>query len=61
MERTFLTDQQVAERYGVSRFTIWRWHRTNPDFPRVTKLGPAASRWRLEDLEQWEATLETAA
>lgn len=52
---TFLTDRQVAERYGVSRPTIWRW-RNEGRFPLPVKLGPAVTRWRLADLERWEQT-----
>ena len=50
----FLSDQQVADRFAVSRVTVWRWTRHNPAFPRPVKLSPGCSRWRLADIERWE-------
>ena len=62
MEQPYLTDNEVAKRYRVSRYTIWRWHRENPDFPRAVKIMVGTTRWRLSDLEAWEkAQLESAA
>jgi prophage regulatory protein len=49
----FLTVEQVAQRYSVSKDTIWRWRRER-DFPRPVKLGGKTTRWRLCDLEEWE-------
>lgn len=49
----FLTVEQVAQRYSVSKDTIWRWRREG-DFPRPVKLGDKTTRWRLRDLEEWE-------
>ena len=54
----YFTDKQVAERFGVARETIWRW-RDKGDFPKPYKLGPNMTRWRLSDLEEWEASLRT--
>lgn len=53
---TFLTVRQVAERLAVSVPTVWRWTRERDDFPKPQRLGPAATRWRLADLEAWEAS-----
>ena len=50
----FLSVDQVAERLGVSTDSIYRWKR-NGDFPKAVKLGPGSVRWRLADVEQWEA------
>ena len=52
--REYLTAKQNAERFGVSVPTIWRWSR-NGDFPSPVKLGANCTRWRLEDIEAWEA------
>ncbi len=50
----YLKDKKVAERFGVSRTTIWRW--TNEQgFPKPVSLSPKCTRWRLEDVEAWEA------
>lgn len=51
----FLSDAQVAERYGVSRVTVWRWRKTDPTFPQPTTFSPGCVRWKLADLEAWEA------
>ncbi|MEC4766843.1 AlpA family phage regulatory protein [Halomonas sp. CUBES01] len=55
----YLTDRQVAERYAVHRNTIHRWARER-DFPKSVKLGDNCKRWRIDDLENWEARQEVA-
>jgi len=50
----FLSVEEVAGRYGVSKDTIWRWRREG-DFPKPVKLGAKITRWRLNDIEDWEA------
>ena len=57
----YLTDKQVAERYGVSRVTIWRGVKVDPAFPRPVSLSPGCSRWKAADIEAWEASREVAA
>lgn len=52
IKERFLTDKQVADRYGVQRSSIWRWTQTG--FPCPVKLSPGCSRWRLSDLLGWE-------
>jgi predicted DNA-binding transcriptional regulator AlpA len=49
----YLSDAEVALRLGVSRGTVWRWRKTEPDFPRPYKLG-GVTRWKLSDLQTWE-------
>lgn len=50
----FLSDTDVAERYGVSRQTIWRWVKTDATFPKSIKLSPGCTRWNIADIEYWE-------
>lgn len=50
----YLSDRKVANRYGVSRGTPWRWIKTDPKFPKPIELSPGCTRWRLQDLEKWE-------
>jgi prophage regulatory protein len=50
----YLSDRQTAGRYSVSRPTIWRWVGEGR-FPKPIKLSPGCSRWRVADLEKWEA------
>lgn len=51
--QTFLTDKQVAERFGVHRLTVWRWCREVPSFPRPVKLTRGCTRFRLSEIEAW--------
>jgi prophage regulatory protein len=51
----FLSDRQVAARYGVARATPWRWVKSDSTFPRPVELSPGCTRWKLEDLVAWEA------
>ncbi|WP_241524131.1 helix-turn-helix transcriptional regulator [Oceaniglobus indicus] len=51
---TYLAVEQVAVRFSVSKDTIWRWRREG-DFPKPVKLGGRTTRWRLSDIEDWEA------
>lgn len=55
MPETYLPDTAVAKRYSVSRNTVWRWHRERPDFPRVIYLSLGCTRWKLSEIEAWEA------
>ncbi|MCH4151992.1 MAG: AlpA family phage regulatory protein [Sphingobium sp.] len=50
----FISDTQLAERFAVSRATIWRWERVDPTFPCPVKLSRGCTRWRLSDIENWE-------
>ena len=51
---THAADLQLADRYGVSRATVWRWVQRGK-FPKPVKLSPGCTRWRLADVEAWEA------
>lgn len=53
----FLSDVEVAKRYGVSRPTIWRWCQTNPGFPAPKQISPGTTRWALSDLQAFDAQL----
>ena len=49
----YMTDTALAERYQVSRATIWRWAQAKR-FPDPIKLSAGCTRWRLIDIEKWE-------
>lgn len=51
----YISDAQIAARYGITKPTVWRWVRTDPTFPRPMKLSPGCTRWKLSDIEDWEA------
>lgn len=55
----YLSVRQAVERYGVNRSTLWRWLKTDPTFPRPISLSPGCSRWKLAELEAWEAAKAT--
>lgn len=58
---TFVTDKQLAERFGVHRSTIWRWEGGNAEgFPKSIQLSPNCRRWRLADIEEWEKSRASA-
>ncbi len=60
-ERRILTDIEVAERLGVSRFTVRSW-RIKGVGPRFLKMGRAV-RYRSQDVDEYErqALVETHA
>lgn len=53
-EHAYLSIKQVAARYNVSIVTPWRWVREGI-MPGPVQLSPGCTRWRLSDLEKWEA------
>lgn len=57
----YVKDSQLAKRFGVHRSCIWRWLDTDPSFPRPIKLSPGCTRWRLSDIERWEAARAASA
>ncbi len=57
---TYLSDTDLAARFGVVRQTIWRWV-ADGRFPKPIKLSTGCTRWRGEDVEAWEASRLEAA
>ncbi len=51
-----LTVEQIAERFSVSSDTIYRCKREG-DFQKALKLGAGTTRWKLQDIEEWENSL----
>ncbi|MEP6356063.1 MAG: hypothetical protein ABJ081_05230 [Hyphomicrobiales bacterium] len=54
MAETYLSDIQVASRYGVHRSTPWRWAKSEPGFPAPVTLSSGCTRWPLSALLAWE-------
>ncbi len=54
-ETLYLSVEQVADRFGVSTDSVWRWKRAG-NFPQAVKLSGRTTRWRLSDIEAWEAS-----
>lgn len=61
MPEVFVTDAQIAARYSVHRTWPWRKSKTDKTFPRPVKLSPQCTRWRLSDIEKWEAARNSDA
>jgi len=55
----YQSDAQLAERYSVSRPTIWRWVARGL-FPRPVKLSPGTTRWSMADIERHEQSKSAA-
>jgi predicted DNA-binding transcriptional regulator AlpA len=52
---TYITDRQLAARYNVHHLTPRRWVREDASFPRPVRLSPGCTRWKLSEIEAWEA------
>ncbi|MCG9000243.1 AlpA family phage regulatory protein [Laribacter hongkongensis] len=52
-EKRFLRPSQVAERYGISRATVYRWSTKSTTFPRPLRFG-SATFFSVAELEVWE-------
>ena len=50
----YISDKQLAERFAVTRHTIWRWAKCDKTFPKSYTLSPGCTRWRAEDVKKWE-------
>ena len=55
MPETYLSDRQLGARYNVHHLTPRRWLREDPTFPKPVKLSPGCTRWKLSEIEAWEA------
>lgn len=53
LEEVYLTDRQLAKRYGTSRELPWRWA-SQGKFPKPVKLSERTTRWKLSDIIAWE-------
>lgn len=52
----YLSDKDLAERYSIHRATPWRWVQAGK-LPQPIKIN-GCTRWRLTDIEAWEASQE---
>lgn len=50
----YLTDNQVAGRYGIKRGSVWRWTKENEDFPKPVRFTKGCVRWSISELESYE-------
>ena len=56
----YVRDSDLAERYSVSRSTIWRWAQQGR-IPTPVQLSNCCTRWRLDDIEARDAERDAAA
>ncbi len=56
MPEVYLSDKQLAARWSVHYLTPRRWVKDDPTFPQPIKLTPGTCRWKLSDIEAWEAS-----
>lgn len=61
MQNVWLSDKQVAERYSVSRITVWRWAREVDQFPNPRKISANVTRWHVSELEAFDKRMQEAA
>ena len=54
----YFTDKELADRYKVSRATIWRWLEAGK-LPSPVKFPSGATRWKFSTLEIFEKELPT--
>lgn len=48
-----LRTQEMMERIGLSRTTIWRLERSDPDFPARRRIGAGAVGWLESEVDRW--------
>ena len=56
LQTLFLTDKDLAERWSVHRLTPWAWVKAGK-LPKPIKMN-GSTRWKLADIEAWEAKQE---
>jgi predicted DNA-binding transcriptional regulator AlpA len=56
MSEIYVSDRYLGERWDVHHLTPRRWARTDPTFPQPIKLTPGCCRWKLSEIEAWEAS-----
>ena len=55
----YVSASDLARRYNVDRSTIWRW--VQRGFPKPIKLSEQCTRWRLDEVERYDAEREQSA
>lgn len=53
----FLPVRAVANRYSVSRATIWRWVQLREGFPQGRHLSARCTRWCVAELDAFDARI----
>lgn len=48
---------ELADRLGVSRVTLWRWHREGR-LPQKHRIGPNVVGWLESEIDEWFAQID---
>ncbi|HUF73878.1 MAG TPA: helix-turn-helix domain-containing protein [Gammaproteobacteria bacterium] len=56
----YVSDAQLAQRYNISRSTVWRWVNRGI-LPKPTKLSEQCTRWKLAEVERRDLERENQA
>jgi prophage regulatory protein len=56
----YMTDLQLAERYQISRATVWRWTK-NGLLPPPVQLSGGTTRWSKDQIERRDAERQQSA
>lgn len=51
MQPHFYRVSRMAQIYGVSVATIWRWSLSDPRFPRPVKVSVGVTGWPVKEVE----------
>lgn len=51
----YLSARDLAKRFSVSPAAVWGWT-SREGFPQPIRFTAGCSRWRLSDVQAWEAS-----
>lgn len=49
-----LTPKEVCEMFHVCRTTLYRWEKTNQDFPKPFRVNTKVIRYRKDEIEEYK-------
>ncbi|MBL0444960.1 MULTISPECIES: helix-turn-helix transcriptional regulator [Aeromonas] len=52
-----ISEASLRKKLEISRATIYRWRKNNPNFPKAVHIGPRAIRYDLAAVEAFIAKL----
>ena len=56
MNRIYIRDTEIGQRFGTCRQTPWRLAKSDPTFPKPIRLTAGCTRWLLSEVEAWETS-----
>ena len=61
MEKLLLSPKQVCEALSLSRTTLWRLTRRDPEFPKALKISGNRVGYRATEIHAWVESRPQAA